>query len=136
MVLSGGETIARLQERDSFELSLLKEAEDSGLPVLGICRGMQVILSAKGAVATEISNHAGTRHPLTGTISGEVNSFHDLGFTSVPNGFEVLSTAPDGSIEAVYCSKSNWLGIMWHPEREATIDAEQASIILQMLRLL
>jgi putative glutamine amidotransferase len=96
---------------------------------------MQVILSAKGAVATEISNHAGTRHSLSGTISGEVNSFHDLGFTSVPNGFEVLSTAADGSIEAVYCSKSNWLGIMWHPEREAIPNDTHSRELLGLLGL-
>lgn len=135
IVLTGGESIGESDKRDAFERRLLEAALSSKTPVMGICRGLQVMLSFYGAAPIEINDHAGTNHLVAGQISGYVNSFHYFGFRSVPKGFDVISSAPDGSVEAAYHERNNWLGIMWHPEREAPINKEHTEQILQFLGL-
>jgi putative glutamine amidotransferase len=82
-----------------------------------------------------LEGHAGTRHSVVGKISGSVNSYHNFGFDSVPDGFQVTSAAEDGSVEAAYHSENKWLGVMWHPEREQIHNKEHANQILEFLGL-
>lgn len=135
LVLAGGESIGDIPERDSFEHSLLQRAVATQTPVLGICRGLQIMMSFYGLSPVRLEGHAGTSHPVTGRISGLVNSFHNFGFTSVPDGFEVISSAHDGSVEAAYHQENNWLGVMWHPEREMPHNQEHTSLTLELLGL-
>jgi GMP synthase-like glutamine amidotransferase len=135
LLLTGGESIGENQLRDSFEHALLKAAVASQTPVLGICRGLQVMMSFYGFSPVRLEGHAGTRHSLEGEISGIVNSYHNFGFSSVPEGFRVTSYAHDGSVESAYHRENNWLGVMWHPERETIHDRDQANQILGFLGL-
>jgi gamma-glutamyl-gamma-aminobutyrate hydrolase PuuD len=135
IILAGGESLGVAPERDSFEFLLLQTALDHKTPVLGVCRGMQVMMGFHGMSPDELEGHAGTSHNLKGRLSGEVNSYHNFGFHSVPKGFDVVSSAPDGSIEAAYNKDSNWLGVMWHPEREERLDNAHSEQILQILGL-
>jgi N5-(cytidine 5'-diphosphoramidyl)-L-glutamine hydrolase len=138
LILSGGNTLVDYAdatdapeslspERDTFEKSLLKAALSTGKPVLGVCRGMQIINTYYNGQLTKVKGHAGTRHRLVAEDSSiafqlpsEVNSFHDCAVPRKKLGKELIPLAHDAedNIEAFYHPKDKVLGIMWHPERE------------------
>ena len=127
IVLSGGNDIGQCFDRDNTELMLLAYAEENHLPLLGICRGMQMLAHYYGVNLIPVGGHVRTRHFLTGIISGEVNSYHGYALATCPDGFEVLATSEDGSIEAIRHLFLPWEGWMWHPEREPIFDADNIS---------
>lgn len=124
-IFSGGDDLGITPKRDTTETILLRYAVGNNLPVLGICRGLQLIYSwfggsvhTPGNKFTEI--HRARRHPITvNGVERQVNSYHQnsLVAETLPPGLQVLATSTsDGSIEAV---QSEFLmGLMWHPERE------------------
>lgn len=118
IVLSGGNDIGQIPERDRTESTLLDWAQVRQLPALGICRGMQMMGAWSGANLRPAQGHVRTRHRLRGIIEGEVNSFHNLALADCPPGFAVLARSEDGEIEAMRHETLPWEGWMWHPERE------------------
>lgn len=118
IILSGGEDLGKYSIRDELEFEILNWAQSEFRPVLGICRGMQVMASWAGVGLVQISNHVGIRHQVTGEISQEVNSFHNFTLDKCPNTFRELAQSVDGTIEAIRHREIPWEGWMWHPERE------------------
>jgi gamma-glutamyl-gamma-aminobutyrate hydrolase PuuD len=118
LVLSGGNDIGQCAERDETELALLSYAKELTLPVLGICRGMQMMAHWAGATLHLTNGHVRTRHQLSGQISTEVNSYHRYSLTDCPSDFEVIARSEDSEIEAIGHLSLPWEGWMWHPERE------------------
>jgi N5-(cytidine 5'-diphosphoramidyl)-L-glutamine hydrolase len=118
VLLSGGNDIGHAPERDATERRLLAYAKDRELPVLGICRGMQMMGVWAGVALKSVEGHVRTRHILRGDFVQEVNSFHSHGLAECPQGFEVIARAEDGEIEAIRNTELYWEGWMWHPERE------------------
>lgn len=128
LLLTGGNDLARYggdaPERDETERLLLQQARARRLPVLGVCRGMQVIQDAFGVLQVAVAGHVAVRHRVDGTMrDAEVNSFHAYGATGTVAELEVLARAPDGVVEAVRHRDEPILGQMWHPERESPYDA-------------
>ena len=117
LILSGGEDIGVSALRDQTELRLLDWAEARGMPVLGICRGMQLIAHRAGTGLIPVAAHVATTHAVTGARTGVVNSFHRLAPAACPEGYRVMAWAEDGSIEAIAHRSLRWEGWMWHPER-------------------
>jgi len=125
-------------DRDAFEFALIAAARGAGLPVFGICRGIQVMNVALGgtlvqdipaqmggslehtvasppcAVAHEIWVSKGSRlwtlmqEKMADGDGCSVNSRHHQAVKKVAPGFEVTATAPDGVIEAIECSRSTF----------------------------
>lgn len=121
-LLSGGEDLAELggpsPERDAAETALLAWAERRRIPVLAVCRGLQLVAYRAGASLRRLEGHIAVHHPITTpTGPGQVNSFHSWGFITAPADYQVLATAEDGSIEAMRHRSLPITGIMWHPER-------------------
>ena len=119
VVLSGGNDIGQCAERDNTEDTLLTYAQERRIPVLGVCRGMQMMAHWAGTGLHPVQGHVRTRHRLVGDITGEVNSYHGFALAACPTGFEVLALSADDEIEAIRHQSLPWEGWMWHPEREA-----------------
>ena len=130
--------------RDEQELLLTLLANARNLPILGICRGVQVLATAFGgsvhqdiyaALGTELLNHDQTpvergvvthevlmaHDSLLSRLFGcerlDVNTFHHQAVNRVPQGFKVVATSPDGVIEAIEAVDGrSIIGVQWHPE--------------------
>jgi putative glutamine amidotransferase len=136
-ILSGGNDIGEYPTRDSTEAYLLARAREQRRPVLGVCRGLQMMANWAGVALEKKTGHVGSRHRLVspdgdGGWPESVNSFHNWGLVSCPEGFAVSAYAEDGSIEAIRHLELPWEGWMWHPEREAPF-AESDGIRLKRL---
>lgn len=133
VLLSGGNSIARLNptavdaapERDAFEETLLSVVSEEPLPIIGVCRGMQMINLYYGGGVTKLSNHVATRHQLitqsdSYVMPRQVNSYHHWGIPPDALSSQLRSLACDteGLIESFDSKTQRLLGIMWHPERE------------------
>lgn len=129
-------------ERDRLEIPLAQAALSRKLPLLGICRGIQLLnVAAGGALYQDINSQA--KDPLkhyqeaprwfpshevkldlatrTGKIHGvktlRVNSFHHQAVSRVAPGFIVTAWAPDGIIEGIERPDDPFtIGVQWHPE--------------------
>ncbi|MDN6857488.1 gamma-glutamyl-gamma-aminobutyrate hydrolase family protein [Pseudomonas sp. CAN2814] len=121
IVLSGGNDIAERPERDAVELALLEHAATRHMPVLGICRGMQMLAHWAGTGLRPVSAHVACRHRLVGQIEDEVNSYHCWALADCPEGFDALARSEDGCLEAIAHRQLPWQGWMWHPEREPSL---------------
>ena len=129
--------------RDMQELLLVRLAVNRQIPVLGICRGIQVLAAALGGklyqdiksqhdrpciehsqtIARGLPSHEvsiekdSLLSSLMGTETLAVNSFHHQAVKEVPAGFRVTATAPDGIIEGMESTTFRpILGVQWHPE--------------------
>ncbi len=122
-VLSGGNDICSYRARDLTEGWLLDHAYQHHRPLLGICRGMQMMAHWAGVDLHPVQGHVRTQHRLSGEISGEVNSYHGFSLAACPLDFEVLGRSEDGEIEAIRHQSLPWEGWMWHPEREENFAA-------------
>ena len=78
LVLSGGNDIRESPDRDETEFAMIDYAEQKKLPILGICRGMQMMAYKVGTTPIAISGHAGEDHNIRGEIQGKVNSYHNF----------------------------------------------------------
>jgi putative glutamine amidotransferase len=130
--LSGGNDIGINPERDNTELNLLAYAEQKKLPLLGICRGLQMMVYKAGTPLVQLRGHAGTRHKITGEIFGEVNSYHNFGISDCPAGYRVISRSEENSIEAIQHFNLPWEGWMWHPEREVNFENRDVERLRQL----
>lgn len=143
--LYGGQnhpSVARVDpERDQFELSLAKAVLTDTRPILGICRGSQILnIAAGGGLIEHIPDQYGqellhrtgaggiTQHNVVietkshlGKIIGrtdlQVVSKHHQAVRGVSPDWQIVARAPDGVIEAIEHKTHPWMiGVLWHPE--------------------
>ncbi|MEU3739495.1 MULTISPECIES: gamma-glutamyl-gamma-aminobutyrate hydrolase family protein [unclassified Streptomyces] len=122
------------RERDAWELALIGAALASGTPLLGICRGMQLLnVALGGTLVQHLEGHVeavgvfGTHgvKPVPGTLyesiapdaSTAVPTYHHQAVDRLGKDLIASAHAEDGTVEAVELPSPNWaLGVQWHPE--------------------
>lgn len=148
--------------RDELEMNSLKQALALKMPVLGICRGHQLInVFFGGSLYRDIPTQVNTQimhrckdsknchheikifpgtilEEITGMPGGQVNSSHHQAIRSLGNGLKVVAVAEDGIIEAItraepQAGESFLLGVQWHPERMDRQSPFAASILARFL---
>ena len=146
-----------IPERDAFEMALVLLALGRGIPVFGICRGMQVLNVALGGtlyqdlpsqIGRDILNHwqetpkwqpaheIEVLHDshlaeITGCQNTKVNSYHHQGIKELADGLAVTASSSDGVIEAVeyHDFSEQWLiGVQWHAEIMREAGMEQQNL--------
>ena len=153
-VYGGGPSDAGATERqrDEFEIRLIRAALERDLPILGICRGIQILNVAHGGSLRNLrsdetlADHHGiglnsfTAHSVVvqpGTRLAEVlgpgtrrvNSFHGQAVDRVGEGLTVCAVADDGIVEGLERSDRTFiLGIQWHPEITSLTDAQALAL--------
>jgi putative glutamine amidotransferase len=138
VLLSGGNDIDQMQYRDQTERCLLRRARTEGAPVLGICRGMQMLATESGARLEPVSGHVQTRHSMPTDWTQHprtVNSYHNLALPTCPPDYEPLATAEDGTVEAIRHRQLPWEGWMWHPEREQVFEPSDLGRLRDVFQL-
>lgn len=134
-----------VREKDETDLLLLEAAEKRGVPILGICFGLQILnVYRGGTLYQDISSmvpgalqhrQSGPREARTHTVNIKpdtilsetlgvaadtiyVNSHHHQAIKKIGNDLQVSAVAPDGIIEAVEDPRRDrfLLGVQWHPE--------------------
>lgn len=164
LILSGGHDISpynygqepsqkigeTFPERDTYEIILLEESKKRNIPILGICRGFQLINVAAGGtlyqdlslIPGNILKHNQVSNPTLKTHKVEikensfissifgketmVNSFHHQIINKVANDFIVVAKASDGVVEAIEHKTYKFLvAVQWHPEMLA-VNCEKA----------
>ncbi|MEU0674217.1 gamma-glutamyl-gamma-aminobutyrate hydrolase family protein [Streptomyces sp. NPDC006172] len=121
-------------ERDAWELALIHAALAAGTPLLGICRGMQLLnVATGGTLVQHLDGHAetvgvfgehpvkpvpGTRYAALVPEETTVPTFHHQAVDRLGAGLIPSAHAADGTVEAVELPPSRgWvLGVQWHPE--------------------
>lgn len=139
-------------EADRAEIALVKACIDAEIPILGACRGIQIINVAYGGTLHQEIAQEGTchgprpkvldeilalRHPLEinsgtrlgdilGTASREVNTTHHQAIRDLAPGFTATAFAPDGTIEAIESTNRSYVvGVQWHPEKLEAPDNQE-----------
>lgn len=138
LILSGGDNLGDYPERDKTEKELLDYAVQNKIPVLGVCRGMQIINDYFGGSIEQSQNsqHIRKNHPVEITNANflyfnsdsiSVNSFHynlirrnTLGKNLEP--FAIMKS--DDTIEGFSHVDLPIFGVMWHPERDQNKTSE------------
>jgi putative glutamine amidotransferase len=125
ILLTGGNDLVTYggdaPERDETEYALLDLAEQRDMPVIGVCRGMQMIQHRLGVKLRPVEGHVTPCQRIR--IDGrpvEVNSYHSFAALQTHPPLDAWAFAEDGVIEAVRRADDRLVGVMWHPERMPT----------------
>jgi putative glutamine amidotransferase len=142
-------------DRDELELELARAAVRTGLPILGICRGVQLLNVAFGGTLVQHVPELDVRpehrvehrneakqamHGLRvepgsrlaealGQVEPEGLSDHHQGLDRLGDGFRPVAWAPDGLVEGIERDQGWTVGVLWHPESTAGADPTQHRLL-------
>lgn len=138
IILTGGNDLAayggNAPERDALEQFLIQYSAEEKIPLLGVCRGMQMILNQFGAKLRKVEGHVRMEHLLSN--GDEVNSFHSWGAVECQRPLTPEAWSADGVLEAVSHQDFPWIhGIMWHPERYHPMRERDIQLIKEVFQL-
>jgi putative glutamine amidotransferase len=147
------------KRRDHFEYALLADALERDIPVLAICRGMQVLNVHLGGTLEQHINDKGGRlehdrdrpraEPAHGfsaeydslvaaalnSTDTSINSHHHQGLDEIPKELVITGRADDGVVESVESREHSWVvGVQWHPEAMAPVSAEERRLFETLVR--
>ena len=156
LILTGGADIGKNPERDRVEKYYIDRALSLRIPVMGICRGLQLVNVYFGGTLVDDISETTCRHGLDRELlstegmkiskmpssfhsviikhedtikSISVNSRHHQAINKLAPGFTVTGTAYDGIIEMV--ESDQFLLVQWHPEREEVRNHECSTMLIE-----
>jgi putative glutamine amidotransferase len=137
------------EKRDRTELALMEHAVKCNTPLIGICRGLQIINTYfGGTLERDLANSMGGEHHVRADHSVEVvdadyeaklgvrtfvtNSYHNHGVSTngLSKELRPIALSPHGVVEALYHPSLSVLGTQWHPERKSP-DPELGSALFR-----
>ncbi|MBF7069473.1 gamma-glutamyl-gamma-aminobutyrate hydrolase family protein [Campylobacter volucris] len=130
VILSGGNDLYKFdkndisKKRDEYESNIIAYCIKNNLPLLGICRGAQMIASYFRSHLIKCENHIQNHNIYVKNKKINVNSFHNFAIDKLSDEFEILAKANDNTIEAFKHKNLNIYGIMWHIERQNGLNEE------------
>lgn len=149
IILSGGNDLNSQnpnylsETRDKYEKNLINIALKQNIPLLGICRGMQIIGDFFNASFETRNNHISKRHKIISAKSSkyfeflnkieEVNSFHKYCIKDISDDFIISARSDDNSVEAIEHKNYKIFAQMWHPEREEPFNQFEIDLIKAFL---
>ena len=156
LILAGGADYGERPDRDAFEIALALEALDRDVPLLGVCRGMQLMNLARGGTLIEhlpdvlghedhraVPGAFGDHHvrltpgslaaKAVGAVSHPTKSHHHQGVDAIGEGLDVTGWATvDDLVEAIEEPTRRFaLGVQWHPEAAG---AEEITALVEAAR--
>jgi putative glutamine amidotransferase len=175
IILSGGEDVdpkfysqdphpeigPTIPERDSSEIAIVKYAIENNIPILAICRGVQILNVALGGTLiqdipsqvkqpiqhSQIVDRSRDTHwvslsresklfEILGSEKVRVNSLHHQALDQLANDLRVVAQSSDGIIEAVeYRYPTTFtIGVQWHPESMASTDQNMNNIFVEFIK--
>ncbi len=153
-------TFARAQD-DLFEMELIRQVRAAGKPILGICRGEQIINVTFGGtlyqdLPTMVKSSIGHVQSLKirsepmhfadimpesylakllGVNKVHINTYHHQAVKDTAEGFRVVATAKDGVIEAIESEDGMVIGVQWHPELMLDVAEEFKNLFIGFIGL-
>ena len=134
LIIPGGNDVSNVLKtsniRNNIEKNLIKICFKKKIPILGICRGAQLLNKSFGGKISKIKKHMRTRHNIFFTNREiikknflNVNSFHNDGIkkNDLSKSFKVLASDKHNNIEMFISNNKKIIGTMWHPEREKSM---------------
>jgi putative glutamine amidotransferase len=138
------ETLGLRPDRDETEFALVESALAAGLPLIGVCRGMQVLNVVLGGTLTQhVPDVTGTstHRPVIGQFgrtdvkmapgsmvadilgdAASVSCSHHQAIDRLGDGLTITARSADGVVEAVELAGADFaLGVQWHPEQDAEV---------------
>lgn len=134
-------------DHDDVELALASRVVARDVPLLAICRGLQVLnVALGGTLVQHVDGHVRTVHGVrlepgsrTAAAMGterpsECHSYHHQVLDRVASGLDVVGRADDGLIEAAEVRDARWMiGVQWHPEDSAEVDPVQQRLFASLI---
>lgn len=131
---------------DARQMAVVRDAAEAGRPVLGVCRGHQLInVVFGGTLHQEIGEHRRADHDpyvrtsisttadLIQDASAGVYCTHHQAVDQLGDGLEVIARAEDGTIEAIAHRELPIVGVQWHPEHPEVARRELAALMQSTL---
>ncbi|MFE4517162.1 gamma-glutamyl-gamma-aminobutyrate hydrolase family protein [Kitasatospora sp. NPDC056783] len=140
------------EEQDAFDLELARRALADGVPLLAVCRGLQVVNTVLGGTLHQDMGGPGREHrhvrqpvaltpgsalaAITGGERVEASCYHHQRVDRLGRGLAVTGRAADGTVEAVELpgAKGWFTAVQWHPEDTAHEDPAQQRIFDALVR--
>ena len=134
-------------DQDQSDLELVTYALGAGIPVLAICRGLQVVNVARGGTLVQDMEHDHRHHVAPVTISSfademgfgaavvTASCYHHQMIDQLGSGLGVNALSAEGFVEAVKIFSPGWaFGVQWHPEDTADTDPRQAELFARFVK--
>jgi putative glutamine amidotransferase len=133
--------------QDEVDISLIRHVLSVGLPMLAICRGMQITNVALGGTLTQHMDSPHLHHVASVTVDShaselgltdstlDASCYHHQAIDELAAGLTVIARAAEGHVEAVKIDSAGWaFGVQWHPEDNYDTERGQLEIFERFVR--